>query len=123
MSTFRCWISLRLSTEAAVTSAVACTRERLADDFRQAAAVRIVDAAGVAGGDRQAHDAAVLAGELAGIEYRAETAEDDRGDQQDDWGHGGKVLYDWCAAGNSNGRRHSEAPAAFEARDRKRRPS
>ena len=71
--------------------------QRIADDFGQSAAVRVVDAAGIARGNRQAGDPAVIAGELAGIENRAETAEDDRGDQQDD-GASGKGIVSLVAA-------------------------
>ena len=54
MSALPSRISLRLSTDAAVTSAVARTPgSDLVQDLREAAAVRVVDAAGAAGRDRE----------------------------------------------------------------------
>src|SRR5687768_2812287 len=61
--------------------------QRLSDHFREPAAVRIVDAAGVPGGDRQPDHAAVRARELAGI--RADREHPEAG--QHEGGPGGHV--------------------------------
>ena len=72
-------------------------RNGLADDARQPAAVRVIDAAGVAGGDRQPHRAAVFPGVLTRIEARRGKADGEQDEGAEDDGRG--VVMSWNQRG------------------------